>query len=320
MLSQSLSASTPCCPGLSRNLLPLAVRSITTSRLCAPHRVPIVVLLFVALLFGVGCSRKKTKATVPVSTRPPLASVVGASETGVASWYGHPYHGRRTANGEVYDQDEMTAAHPSLAFNSWVRVHNLDNGRQTDVRINDRGPFARGRAIDLSRAAARSIDMIGPGTANVRVVVTRVQDPRTPRASTPQPTTSSETSSSSTAPVSLPPATTTTGTLPETNRTPSSSSAPPSRPSPLPGAGSTSSSHGAAGYSLQFGAFRSRENAGKLRDQVAEFLQDARVVPSPNDPSLFLVLGSSSLTREEAEQLARELDEDFPRVFPVPTH
>ena len=131
-----------------------------------------------ALLFAVlcvlllsGCARKQTRAATPVSTRPPMPSVIGATEEGVASWYGHPYHGRRTANGEVYDQEKMTAAHPSLAFNVWVDIENLDNGKRTQVRINDRGPFVKHRAIDLSRAAARAIDMLGPGTALVRVTV-----------------------------------------------------------------------------------------------------------------------------------------------------
>lgn len=92
-----------------------------------------------------------------------------AIETGVASWYGPNFHGKLTANGEVYDMDGMTAAHRTLPFNSEVVVENLDNGKTTRVRINDRGPFAKNRIIDLSRAAATEIDMIGPGTARVRL-------------------------------------------------------------------------------------------------------------------------------------------------------
>ena len=89
----------------------------------------------------------------------------------MASWYGHPYHGRRTSNGEVYDMNKLTAAHLSLPFGAWVRVANLDNGREVDVRINDRGPFVKNRVIDLSRAAAKQIGMWGPGTARVRLTV-----------------------------------------------------------------------------------------------------------------------------------------------------
>jgi rare lipoprotein A len=92
-------------------------------------------------------------------------------EEGVASWYGVPFHGRRTSNGEVYDMHEMTAAHRTLPFGAIVRVTNLRNGRQTEVRINDRGPFVANRVIDLSEAAAQAIEMIGSGTAPVRLEI-----------------------------------------------------------------------------------------------------------------------------------------------------
>jgi rare lipoprotein A len=92
-------------------------------------------------------------------------------ETGVASWYGYPYHGQMSAGGEVYDMEKMTAAHPTLPFGTWVRVMNLRNERSVEVRITDRGPFVEGRVIDLSKAAARSVDMLDYGTATVRVEV-----------------------------------------------------------------------------------------------------------------------------------------------------
>ena len=91
----------------------------------------------------------------------------------MASWYGHPYHGRQAANGEIYDMEELTAAHRTLPFETWVRVENLSNRKTIDVRITDRGPFVGGRIIDLSHAAARAIDLIGPGTARVRMEVVR---------------------------------------------------------------------------------------------------------------------------------------------------
>jgi rare lipoprotein A len=90
-------------------------------------------------------------------------------EQGVASWYGVPFNGRRTSNGETYNMYEFTAAHRTLPFDSVVRVTNLRNGKQTEVRINDRGPFVENRIIDLSFAAARAIDMVGTGTASVRL-------------------------------------------------------------------------------------------------------------------------------------------------------
>lgn len=99
-------------------------------------------------------------------------------EEGVASWYGVPFNGRRTSNGEVYDMHTMTAAHRTLPFNTIVRVTNMRNGKQTEVRINDRGPFVANRVIDLSMAASQAIDMIGTGTAQVRLeVVSATENP-----------------------------------------------------------------------------------------------------------------------------------------------
>jgi rare lipoprotein A len=103
--------------------------------------------------------------------RPSPPPVVDGVQVGVASWYGPGFHGNRTANGEIYDQYELTAAHPSLPLGTRAMVTNLENGRAIEVRINDRGPFVDGRAIDLSYAAARALRMIGPGTARVRVEV-----------------------------------------------------------------------------------------------------------------------------------------------------
>ena len=90
-------------------------------------------------------------------------------ETGVASWYGPGFHGKSTANGERYDQQDHTAAHRTLQMPSVVRVTNLTNGLSTVVRVNDRGPYARSRVLDLSRAAAEDLDMMKSGTARVRI-------------------------------------------------------------------------------------------------------------------------------------------------------
>src|SRR2546425_5459530 len=107
-------------------------------------------------------------ALVRAPAPPPITNGV---QVGVASWYGPGFHGNRTANGEIYDQYELTAAHPSLPLGTRVMVTNLENGRAVQVRVNDRGPFVDGRAIDLSYAAARTIGMVGPGTMRVRVEV-----------------------------------------------------------------------------------------------------------------------------------------------------
>lgn len=94
-------------------------------------------------------------------------------EKGIASWYGRKYHGRLTASGERYDMNAMTAAHQRLPFGVLVEVKNLENGRKTRVRINDRGPFKKGRIIDLSYAAARELGMVEQGLARVRIKVVR---------------------------------------------------------------------------------------------------------------------------------------------------
>jgi rare lipoprotein A len=121
-------------------------------------------LLFAcALLLSTGCGRKKVRIAKPAQ--------VGSKETGIASWYGHPYHGRRAANGEIYDMERLTAAHRTLPFETWVEVTNLSNEKSVKVRIQDRGPFVGGRVIDLSRAAAREIDLLGPGVTKVRLTV-----------------------------------------------------------------------------------------------------------------------------------------------------
>jgi rare lipoprotein A len=90
-------------------------------------------------------------------------------ETGLASWYGARHHGKRTASGELFDPKKFTAAHPTLPWGSIVKVTNLANGKSVEVRINDRGPYGRGRIIDLSRAAAKVLDMLRTGIAQVKI-------------------------------------------------------------------------------------------------------------------------------------------------------
>ena len=119
--------------------------------------------ILIACFVATGCGGKKIRTA--------KAPRIGATERGVASWYGHPYHGRRAANGEIYDMERLTAAHRTLPFDTWLRVKNLSNDKTVDVRIQDRGPFVKGRIIDLSHAAAREIAMIGPGTTKVLLTV-----------------------------------------------------------------------------------------------------------------------------------------------------
>jgi rare lipoprotein A len=102
---------------------------------------------------------------------PPAPAPVGYIEEGNASWYGGEFQGRHSSNGEVYDMYKLTAAHRTLPFDTMVRVTNLNNGKSTTVRITDRGPFVANRIIDLSLAAAREIESVGPGVVPVRVEV-----------------------------------------------------------------------------------------------------------------------------------------------------
>ena len=154
-----------------------------------------------ALVTAAGCAQRTTVARQPASapqpapgappgqppsspSGPPPAverqpAVPGAYvEEGVASWYGVPFNGHRTSNGEIYDMHLFTAAHRTLPFGATVRVTNLANGMQTQVRINDRGPFVANRVIDLSLSAAQAIGMVGPGTAPVRLEMISGSDPQ----------------------------------------------------------------------------------------------------------------------------------------------
>ena len=114
-------------------------------------------------LFLASCARPSVR---PVS--------LGTGESGLASWYGPDFHGRRTSSGEIYDMYQLTAAHRELPLGTWVMVTNLNNGRSVELRVNDRGPFVADRILDVSYAAGRLLEMIGPGVVPVRLVVTRL--------------------------------------------------------------------------------------------------------------------------------------------------
>lgn len=177
-------------------------------------------------------------------------------ERGVASWYGGEFHGRSTANGERYDMHRLTAAHKTLPFGTVVEVRNLDNGRSVRVRINDRGPFVRGRIIDLSYAAAREIEMIGPGTARVELVLVSRPDGAVPAGARP-----------------LEPLPGPTGESPggeaepavEPAGTPHDERARPDRPRP------------GGAWTVQIGAFREARRARDLCDLLARHFPDAEV-------------------------------------------
>lgn len=143
-------------------------------------------LLLMLIVFGISACGSNPPVVVSPPSEPagyqilgkwyyPVSTADGFRQTGIASWYGDPFHGKKTASGETYDMHARTAAHKTLPIGTFVLVRNLDNHKETTVRINDRGPFVQGRIIDLSYRAAKEIGMIAKGTARVEIVVL---DPR----------------------------------------------------------------------------------------------------------------------------------------------
>ncbi len=137
------------------------------------------IICFLTQFVSVSCSHSKPDYR-PGYPRPykvlgnwyqPLPNAKGFSQKGRASWYGKKFHGRKTANGEIYNMYAMTAAHKTLPLGTWIQVKNLENGRSVKVRVNDRGPFVGDRILDLSYKAAVAIDMTGNGTARIKIKV-----------------------------------------------------------------------------------------------------------------------------------------------------
>lgn len=197
------------------------------------HKKHIIIFRWIGLALGflavTGCYEffppKPRKEPEPSVQRDTLVF-----QTGVASWYGTKFHGRRTANGEIYDMYKLTAAHQTLPFHTFVEVTNTDNNNRVVVRINDRGPFVKNRIIDLSRKAAARIGIVDNGTAPVilRIVKPGAPEPKQKITRTLPPVTPVETETE-TIPVEI-----------------------------------------AGGFYVQAGAFSSQQNAGKLLKQIME--------------------------------------------------
>lgn len=147
----------------------------------APLRPAITAVLIAFGIFLSACGRKHQRtAQVPPAPQPakasrnakmPRAVPVGYTEEGIASWYGIPFNGRAAADGEIYDMETLVAAHRLMPFNTWLKVTNIATNKSVNVRVIDRGPFVDGRIIDLSKAAARTIGLLGPGIGQVRLEV-----------------------------------------------------------------------------------------------------------------------------------------------------
>jgi len=195
-----------------------------------------IVFCSISGFFLYGCSTAAPPAVPPGYPKPykmgrnwytPLPHAGGFTQFGKASWYGREFHGKKTANGEIYNMYDMTAAHKTLPFDTYVRVRNIENNRTAVVRINDRGPFARGRIIDLSYSAAKKLGIVGPGTTDVKIVA--LAGPGETNASAGKPT-----------------------SYPVTDLY-------------------------QGNFTVQIGAFGDRENAEKLRNQLARTYQNVYI-------------------------------------------
>lgn len=207
------------------------------------------------------------------------------NESGMASWYGPGFHGKRTANGEAYDQQAMTAAHRTLPMPSVVRVTNLNNGNTVILRVNDRGPFAHNRIIDVSRAAAERLDMVRSGVANVRVEILAEESKRMKEIAQRGGSVSEQVAA-------MPGATPSTATV---------AAAPPppppqtvvARPAPAPSPSITTVAAGTApaapGYFVQAGAFSNIDGAERVRATLARFGDSAISQTSFGPTSLYRV-------------------------------
>lgn len=257
------------------------------------------VIAMIAAFGASSCGKRHARVSAP--NAPKATAKIGHKETGIASWYGIPYHGRRTASGEIYDMEQLTAAHKKLPFQTWVEVTNLENGKRVDVRITDRGPFINGRIIDLSHRAANDIDMLGPGIAKVRLKV--IRPPKdTPLAPAPEAT-------------------------PQEAAPPEVASARSNAPSPQPhdavyrpdAAAKPSPAVSAApprgAFAVQAGAFSDKVRAESLRSRMTDIYMDARVVPAGR---LWKVLVGSQLSQDQAESLAARVRREFGDSVVVP--
>ena len=211
-------------------------------------------------MLATACGKK-----VPISGGQVASATPPSELQGLASYYAEPYHGRRTASGEVFDSyQELTAAHRTLPFNTVVKVTNQENGKDVEVRINDRGPFVDGRVIDLSLKAAREIDMVRSGVARVKLTVLK----EGPTAAVKSPGT------------------------PET---------------PLATVASLSSP---ASFTVQVGAFESREVAEALKRDLEQRHQDVSIETFSTTRTFYRVRVGRLADMAAAEQLVKTLRQE----------
>lgn len=220
----------------------------------------------------------------------PLAHADGFIQRGIASWYGEDFHGKPTSSKEIYDMDGISAAHKILPLHTWVRVTNLENGKNLVLRINDRGPFVPGRIIDLSRGAARELGVYGPGTGQVEIVALGVAPPP---------------------PGSVRMASSVTKPPPMENLMAKSSV--PAKMAPVDFAGSR--------FQIQVGAFGQKDVAEKLATRLREAHSHAAVSPIPHPAgksTLYRVLVGRYASLEEASRYEERLrSQGFSGAFTI---
>jgi rare lipoprotein A len=259
-------------------------------------------ILIAVLALLSACGHGKTRASIPAS-KSPNVKIASSELEGVASYYAEPYNGRRTASGEVFDTyNAMTAAHKTLPFNTVVRVKNLQNGEEVDVRINDRGPFVKGRVIDLSLAAAKEIDLVRAGVAPVKLKVLKDGSP------TSKPTAPATGPSVPIAPAPSPPAT----------MAPAEPAAVSVQPAPAKesGAGLVDSAS-LPEYGVQVGAFQTESAAIRLRDDLAMRYMHVSILAVVADQPLYRVRVGNVMDMASAEELARQLRDEHFNTFIV---
>lgn len=257
----------------------------------------------------------------------PVQSGLGFQEEGLASWYGIDFHGKKTATGEVYDMFSVSAAHKTLPLGTKVRVTNLENGRELELMVNDRGPFVDGRVIDLSYASARLLGMADNGVARVRVVGIE-ENPVLANASgkgqASAPVVASAASTTSTArkPKAL---------FVEKDISDGPAAAQPTRVAQAPVVAAkprpevrqqaalqqAPALHDAGRYSVQVGAFSQDENARKVKDKLVQSgYRGAKVERAVRGGRELSVVKAGSFSgREQAEEALRELQGEFPASF-----
>ena len=240
-------------------------------------------LALIALLaiFTQACAHRASRASHPAATKPSARRASSQKhsslepstevETGIASWYGDPYHGRRAASGEIFDKRKLTAAHRTLPFETMVEVTNLASGRKVEVRINDRGPFVDGRIIDLSEAAAREIDLIRSGVTQVSLRV--MQGPADGSGETAR----------------------------QTSRPPAVGAMLAKPVSPSSGAGLRSF------YAVQVGSYIERSQAETAAAEISRKIGESRVMPVGGDTLRWVVLVGRRMTVEQAGALAGQI-------------